>query len=379
MELATALNGQTVQNVVRNIGINPNYWYPVGWSRDLRPEQVIPVTVWRQAIAIYRDAAGTVHALENACPHRGVELHRGRVQGDRLACPYHGWEFDGTTGNCVNIPYFPDTQKLPCAQAKSYPIQEKYGLIWIFPGDPALAATQPLIEVAEFDDPNWVMVPITAHFQAHFTVCNENAMDVFHGELHKDLQGWFDPVLLSLKSGEADLRAEYQVSYKGQLAKFLGLSDRADEVTTLPVTIHYCYPHYRSALQGVSSVYLMRLPVDFAESRSFAFFFFRVSLPQWLVRAIKPTLSWVIQRFMLQRFLNQDIEMMESEQKTYLASPSRRYVEINPAILALQKLMVRQYEQFMQQSSQSSDSPLFQVNQASEPEYANSENGTRFN
>jgi hypothetical protein len=51
-------------------------------------------------------------------------------------------------------------------------------------------------------------------------------------------------------------------------------------------------------------------------------------------------------------FLEQDVEMMESEQRTYQANPKRRYVEINPAILALQRLIVRQYEQFMQQSSQ---------------------------
>ncbi len=52
------------------------------------------------------------------------------------------------------------------------------------------------------------------------------------------------------------------------------------------------------------------------------------------------------------RFLAQDIEMMESEQRTYLANPQRRYVEINPAIIAIERLIIRQYEQFMQQSSQ---------------------------
>lgn len=365
MELTTTLHGQAVQTVVRTIGINPNYWYPVGWARELKPKQVKSVTVWKQAIAIYRDAVGNLFALENACPHRGVELHLGTVQGQHLACSYHGWEFDGKTGNCVRIPCLPEEQKLPCAQARSYPIQERYGLIWVFPGNAALSTERPLIEVEEYGDSGWVMVPITAHFKAHFTICNENAMDVFHGELHKDLQGWFDPVLLNLKATDTSVRAEYQVSYKGRLATFLGLSDRPDEVTTLPVTIQYLYPHYKSTLQGMSSVYLMRLPIDAAESRSFALFFFRVSLPRRLIQAIRPLLSWVIQRFMLRRFLDQDIEMMESEQANYLANPGRRYVEINPAILALQRLMVRQYEQFMQQSSQLSGSPVYQADQAS--------------
>ncbi|MGF1495200.1 MAG: Rieske 2Fe-2S domain-containing protein [Elainellaceae cyanobacterium] len=355
-ELTTTLKGETVRRGVREVGINPNYWYPLGWASQLKPGQTMPAVVWQQAIAVYRDHQGHLHALENRCPHRGVELHRGKVLGKNLACAYHGWEFDGESGDCVNIPYLPNQQKLPCARARSYPACEQYGLIWVFPGDAALAEGRSLPEVPEFDQSDrWLMVPITAHFQAHFSVCNENAMDVFHGFLHQDLQGWFDPLLLDLATTDSSVCAKYQVSYKGRLAKFLGLSERADEVTTLPITIRYRYPHYASSLEGVSSVYLMRLPVGPQESHSFALFFFKLGLPMGLIKPVKPLLQWVIQRFMLQKFLNQDIEMMESEQRQYGAQPRRPLVEINPAIIALQRVIVRQYEQFMQQSSQSPD------------------------
>ncbi|MEM9215507.1 MAG: aromatic ring-hydroxylating dioxygenase subunit alpha [Cyanobacteria bacterium P01_F01_bin.150] len=359
MELATKLKSTTVRNVVRTVGINPNYWYPLGWSSELNPGQVKSVTVWEQSIAIYRDSTGTLYALENRCPHRGIELHLGKVKDDHLACAYHGWEFDGATGDCVNIPYFDENRKMPrCAVTKSYPVQEKFGLMWVFPGDPDLADSKPLPEVPEFDNSEWFMVPITAHFKAHFSVCNENAMDVFHGFLHEELQGWFDPILLDLKSTDSSIRAKYQVSYKGIMAKFLGLSERADEVTTLPITINYNYPHYASSLQGVSSVYLMRLPVGPQESRSFALFFFRLGLPKWLVKPLNPLLKRVVPRLMLQPFLDQDIEMMENEQIQYAKDPEQRYVEINPAIIALQKVIVRQYESFVQQSNQSSEKPL---------------------
>ena len=350
MELATTLTSQTVQNAVREVGINPNYWYPVGWANQLKSGQVMPVTIWQQAIAVYRDTNGQVHALEDACPHKGVALHKGEVQGCNLTCAYHGWEFNGK-GECVNVPYLPPEQKLPRAQSRSYPVQEKYNLIWIFPGDPTLATSQQPPLIAEYDQANWLMVPVTARFRAHFSMCNENTMDVFHGFLHQKLQGWFDPVLLSLKETESAVCAEYNVSYKGRIAKFLGLSDRASQVTTLPISIHYRYPHYYSSLQGISSLYLMRLPVGPTESRSFAYFFFRVRLPQWLLKPLQPLLQTLLQRFMLLRFLAQDIEMVESEQQTYLTNPQRRYVEINPAIIAVQRLIVRQYEQFMQQSS----------------------------
>jgi hypothetical protein len=136
------------------------------------------------------------------------------------------------------------------------------------------------------------------------------------------------------------------------MAKFLGLSDKADQVTTRRISINYNYPHYATSLEGISSVYLMRLPIGLRESRSFAFFFLKVRLPKWLLKRLEPILQKVLRDFVFMRFLSQDIEMMESEQQTYLANPQRRYVEINPAIIALERLIIRQYEQFMQKSSQ---------------------------
>lgn len=352
MELATTLTSQTVQNAVREVGINPNYWYPVAWANQLKPGDIRPVVIWQQAIALYRDAKGQIHALEDACPHKGVALHKGKVQGCNLACAYHGWEFDGS-GQCVSIPYLPQGQKLPRAQARSYPVQEKYNMIWIFPGDPALATTRQPPDMPEFQNPDWLMVPVTARMQAHFSICNENSMDVFHGFLHENLQGWFDPVLKSLRETEDSVCAEYEVSYKGRMAKFLGLSDRADEVTTRTISVQYRYPHYYSFLEGVSTLYLMRLPVDKTESRSFALFFLKIRLPKWLRKRFEPILQTLLERFVFMRFLKQDIEMMESEQQTYLANPQRRYVEVNPAIITIGRLIIRQYEQYnMQKSTQ---------------------------
>ena len=351
MELATTLTSQTVQNSVREVGINPNYWYAVGWASQLKPGDVMPVVIWQQAIAIYRDTNGQLHALEDACPHKGVALHKGKVQGCNLACAYHGWEFNGE-GNCVSIPYLSQEQKLPRAQARSYPVQEKYNLIWIFPGDPTEAATSVPLEISEFDQPEWFMVPVTAHIKAHFSICNENGMDIFHGFLHEKLQGWFDPVLINLRETESAVCVKYLVSYKGRMAKFLGLSERADQVTTLPVSTEYRYPNFFTSLEGISTLYLLRLPVGPTETRSIAFFFFKVRLPKWILNPLKPLLRPLLQRFVLMKFLAQDIEMVESEQQTYLANRHRRYVEINPAIIAMQRLIVRQYEQFMQKSSQ---------------------------
>ncbi|MEM6751759.1 MAG: aromatic ring-hydroxylating dioxygenase subunit alpha [Cyanobacteria bacterium P01_C01_bin.38] len=354
MEIAPMLRGQTVQNRVREVGINPNYWYPAIWASELKPGQVLPVVIWNSAIALYRSQDGQVHAIEDACPHKGIALHKGQVAGENLTCPYHGWEFNGD-GECTNIPYFPKEQKLPCAKARNYAVREKYNIVWIFPGAVEDSDTADFPEVPEYDDPNWLAIPIPGKFKAHFSICNENTMDVFHGYLHKNLQGWFDPKLISLKASEASVFAQYRVSYQGWMTKFFGFSEQGNEVTTRTVTIKYNYPHYHSSLEGMSSLYLMRQPVGAQLTKSFSLLFIKIRLPQWFVKPLQKPITKIIWRFILKSFLDQDTEMIESEQQTYLANPQRRYVEINPAIIALQRVIVGQYEKFVQQSKKLSN------------------------
>lgn len=63
MDLAATLTSQTVQNSVCEVGINPNYWYAVGWANQLKPDDIMPVIVWQQAIALYRDTNGIAPTL----------------------------------------------------------------------------------------------------------------------------------------------------------------------------------------------------------------------------------------------------------------------------------------------------------------------------
>lgn len=344
LELATTLQSQTVQNRVREVGINPNHWYAVSWAHDLKAGKILSVRIWNQAIALYRDSQNQVQAIENVCPHKGVAMDKGKVAGDAIVCGYHGWEFNGQ-GECVGIPYWNEGQKLPCAQLRSYPVQEKYGLIWIFPGDRTLSDLASLPDISEYDDPNCLMIPIGAQFKAHFSICNENTMDVFHGYLHQNLQGWFDPVLLKLRETEDSVIAEYKVSYKGVLTKFLGLSESGG-ITTKTISVDYQYPNYVNKLEGVSSLYLMRLPISETESRSFAMMFLRLPIPVWLLTPLRRMLQPVILHLLFLPFLHQDIEMIESEQENYLNDPQRRYVEVNPAIIAVQRLIVKQFDRY---------------------------------
>src|SRR4051812_1153389 len=47
---------------------------------------------------------GTFAAVDNMCPHRGGPLGQGIVEGEKIVCPWHGWEFDLATGNNPHTP-----------------------------------------------------------------------------------------------------------------------------------------------------------------------------------------------------------------------------------------------------------------------------------
>lgn len=350
MELETTLSSQTVRNLVREVGINPNHWYAIARTDRLKPGQIQPVVFWKQSLSLFRDESGQIHVVDDLCPHKGISLHKGSVKGCHLVCPYHGWEYDGQSGQCVAIPYLPEGQKLPRATLRSYPVQERYGLAWIFPGDPARAHEHSTPEIPQFEEEGWLDILLEAHFHAHFSICNENTMDVFHGHLHAKHQAWYDTKLVTLQETPEQIRAQYDVSYQNWLAPLLGLSERGNQVSTQRLTIEYLYPNFRTSLGDLSRLYLLRMPVNEVESHSFGLFFFKVKIPG-ILKPLKPLIRGLVLRFLLMKFLVQDIEMMENEQRTYQAEPNRRYVEVNPAILAMQRLIVRQFEQFVQPNS----------------------------
>ena len=43
---------------------------------------------------------GTFYAIDNTCKHRGGPLGEGTLSGTSVTCPWHGWEYDVTSGKC---------------------------------------------------------------------------------------------------------------------------------------------------------------------------------------------------------------------------------------------------------------------------------------
>jgi vanillate O-demethylase monooxygenase subunit len=129
-----------------------NAWYAAGWSRDYE-RTLTAETFLGEEIVIFRREDGSPVALQDACPHRKLPLSCGQLKGDTVECGYHGLTFDGG-GRCVAAPTQPGS--IPRrARVKSYPAIDRYGLLWIWMGDPEAADPDLVFPIENFDDPSW--------------------------------------------------------------------------------------------------------------------------------------------------------------------------------------------------------------------------------
>ena len=70
---------------------------------DVPPGQGLVVQAGAKTLALF-NVDGALHAIDNACPHRGGPLGEGDLDGRLAVCPWHGWRWDVTTGANANNP-----------------------------------------------------------------------------------------------------------------------------------------------------------------------------------------------------------------------------------------------------------------------------------
>jgi nitrite reductase/ring-hydroxylating ferredoxin subunit len=104
-------------------------WIAVSLSEALERGAAAGAIVDGKEVAVWRDNAGAAHVWEDRCPHRGMRMSFGFVRGDRLACLYHGWQFDGA-GQCRAIPAHPDLEVPATIKVSTFPVTEACGFVW---------------------------------------------------------------------------------------------------------------------------------------------------------------------------------------------------------------------------------------------------------
>jgi len=176
-----------------------NFWYPIVRSEDLGPDTPQKATVLGVDLVAFRDDDGNAHVLSDTCAHRGGSLGGAwsgpesapRIINGCVVCPYHGWEFGGD-GECKNIPSIGyGTKPPPRAKIDSYPVQEKYGIVFAFLGDLPEEERPPLLEVEEYGQEGWrANTILVLEVDYYYERSIENALDPAHNEFVHPTHGF---------------------------------------------------------------------------------------------------------------------------------------------------------------------------------------------
>jgi phenylpropionate dioxygenase-like ring-hydroxylating dioxygenase large terminal subunit len=336
---------------VRAAGMNPDYWYAVEWDKNLARGQVIEVKFWGQSIAVYRDATGAVHALEDRCAHRQLKLSVGSVKGCNLVCNYHGWEYD-EKGCVARIPHDLFGNKMPNLKVGSYPVAQRYGLIWIFPGDPALASTRKIPEIPELlGRDTWATMPIDFVLGCHHSMIIDNVSDFSHAYLHRRSKPFTDAKLTKLETVGDAVRLSYETKVgRGRISGLF--VDRA-ATNTNAMDLAYEYPYQCSDTDGKIKHWLFVLPIDERTTRTFFIFYFHPStlkvpfLPITLPKSVMRGVMRIAKEVLLRPLLTEDKHAVEAEQEGYETHYDKPIAELNPCVREFQDLTIRKWEEHL--------------------------------
>lgn len=154
-----------------------NQWYVVLDSKEVPRGKLVGVTRLSEKLVFWRDSQGKVHCLADRCPHLGASLCAGKHRGERIACPFHGFEYDAS-GQCRYVPALGRNGEPPKAmRVMAYPVHEAHRLIWIWWGQPRENLPPP----RWFDiDESFSYSGYKQIWPVHYSRMVENQMDVMH-------------------------------------------------------------------------------------------------------------------------------------------------------------------------------------------------------
>ena len=155
-----------------------NTWYVACALTELNAlgSQPLGRTICNERMVFFKGPDGQVAAVEDFCPHRGAPLSLGKVCEGKLVCGYHGLEM-GCDGKTVHMP----GQRVRGFPAiKSFPVVERYGFVWVWPGDAAKADVAQMPSFVFFDNPEWAYGGGLYHVKADYRLMIDNLMDLTH-------------------------------------------------------------------------------------------------------------------------------------------------------------------------------------------------------
>ena len=331
---------------LRRVDSHPDYWYPLAWSSELKAGKTLARRFAGDPIVLFRGLSGKVSALEDRCAHRQVPLSLGVVQGDTLKCGYHGWAYS-CAGKCIDVPYL-GRERLPNG-VRAYPAREVDGLIFVFPGNPALAEARLPSLLGSKADAAYKTRRLNREVACHYTFMHENLFDMNHQFLHRSLMGTIKATCLGRRQGEDWCEVDYTFTRTagrqslGEAAILNVMRSEEDGVNADLMTIRTGYPYQNLKVwvnggEPVLDVWLGYTPLNAAQSTNRTFGYLSVKKPKipGLIHAAWPFITWFTEGIFAQ-----DKAIVEQEQKAHDAQGGDRNNEVFPPVKDLRAVLAR--------------------------------------
>lgn len=154
-----------------------NQWYVVLESSEVKKNRLLGATRMGEKMVFWRDQAGKVVCMSDLCPHIGASLCQGSLNENRIACPFHGFEYD-SSGQCRYVPALGMDNPIPKSlKVRTYRTYEDHGLIWIWWGE--AEPTPPVPRWFDIDH-SFSFGSFREHWPVHYSRMIENQLDVMH-------------------------------------------------------------------------------------------------------------------------------------------------------------------------------------------------------
>ncbi len=169
----------------------PRGWYLAAHSDELAPKEVKSLQLFGEDVVLFRDANGEAHLVDAYCPHLGAHLgHGGVVVGERIRCPFHGWEYEGRSGMCQRLANGDPVP--PKARLRRWPIAEVDGMILVWFHETGEAPSWEFGGFPEHRDSGWSeWSHQTWRLRARIQDVAENDADVSHSPV---MHGFTDDI-----------------------------------------------------------------------------------------------------------------------------------------------------------------------------------------
>jgi phenylpropionate dioxygenase-like ring-hydroxylating dioxygenase large terminal subunit len=231
-------------------------------------------------------------------------------------------------------------------------VRERYGLVFVFPGDPAVAATRDLPRIPELEGPRpWPHAIVRFDCPGHHSMLLENVSDFTHGFLHRKFQPFQGTDLLRCEEVGDRVEVEYRSKIAaGRLQD--AFVERGDGGCNHMLAC-YDYPYHWSNTDDRIKHFLFTLPVDDAHNRHFFIFYLRpgaIRLPGLgpVPRIVADKMMKLTRYTTLQPLLGQDVWVIGHEQQGWERHWDRPAPELSPVVKAFQDLTIRKWGEHLQ-------------------------------